>query len=362
MRILRNYILRECLQPFTLSISVLTSVFLLGYLPQLANKVINNGVSLKAMSQVFLYYIPILLGYTLPIACLITVILTFGHMSSENEILAMRASGIHLRRLLNPLIIVGIALCLVVYILNDRIIPQAYDAQTRILQATGTQDPTAMLEPGSFINAFDKYIIFIYRIDGDLLYGVRIYQPQPNKSTRTIVAQQGEFVHVPGKDQLMLKLLNGTSDEPDLRNPNVFYKLNFQQSFIRMDLSKKNTKTEKKSKAMTLRELSAKINCLRKVSIDPSPLVAEYHRRVAWSLSPLLFILLGFPFAAITHRRAKSANLLYALLFAAPYYILSLACQGMASQNVLNPILLMWAPNMVGLIVAVFFNWKLCTR
>ena len=103
MRILRNYILKECLQPFTLSISVLTSVFLLGYLPQLANKVINNGVSLTAMSQVFLYYIPILLGYTLPIACLVTVILALGHMSSENEILAMRASGIHLLRLLIPL-------------------------------------------------------------------------------------------------------------------------------------------------------------------------------------------------------------------------------------------------------------------
>src|ERR1039457_6208643 len=107
MRIIRNYILSECIQPFTLSICVLTSVFLLGYLPQLANKVINNGVSLVAMSQVFLYYIPILLGYTLPIACLITVILAFGHMSSENEILAMRASGINLRRLLAPLIFVG---------------------------------------------------------------------------------------------------------------------------------------------------------------------------------------------------------------------------------------------------------------
>jgi len=360
MRIIRNYILRECLQPFTLSICVLTSVFLLGYLPQLANKVINNGVSLSAMSQIFLYYIPILLGYTLPIACLITVILALGHMSSENEILAMRASGIHLLRLLTPLIVVGMALCLVVYILNDRIIPEAYDAQTRILQETGSQDPSAMLEPGSFINAFDKYIIFIYRMDGDLLYGVRIYEPAPNKPTKTIIAEQGEFVHVPGKDQLMLKLLNGTSDEPDLRNPNDFYKLNFQQSFITMDLSKKKAQAEKKSRAMTLQELSQKILSLRKLSIDPSPLIAEYHRRLAWSFSPMIFILLGFPFAAITHRRAKSANLLYALLFAAPYYILSLACQGMASQNVYNPILLMWAPNILAHALAIFFNWKLC--
>ncbi|MBF0511816.1 MAG: LptF/LptG family permease, partial [Candidatus Omnitrophica bacterium] len=207
MRILRNYLLTECLQPFLLSISVLTSVFLLGYLPQLANKVINNGVSIVAMGQVFLYYIPILLGYTLPIACLITIILALGQMSSDNEILAMRASGIHLFRLLLPLMVVGLVLCEIVFFLNDRVIPKAYDAQTRILQETGIQDPTAILEAGSFINAFDKYIIFIYRIEGDLLYGVRIYQPQANKPTRTIIANQGEFVHVPGKDQLMLKLI-----------------------------------------------------------------------------------------------------------------------------------------------------------
>ncbi|MDE2008459.1 MAG: LptF/LptG family permease [Candidatus Omnitrophica bacterium] len=359
MRILRNYILKECLQPFTLSISVLTSVFLLGYLPQLANKVINNGVSVGAMGHIFLYYIPILLGYTLPIACLITVILAFGHMSSENEILAIRASGIHLLRLLVPLIVVGIILCLADYILNDRVIPNAYVAQKVILQETGSQDPTAMLEPGSFINAFDKYIVFIYRMEGDILYGIRIYEPVPGKPTRTIIAQQGEFVHVPGKDQLMLKLINGTSDEPDLQNPNNFYKLNFQTSFITLDLSKKK-QGQKKSKELTLKELRHKIEALRKMSIDPAPLITEYQRRLAWSLSPLLFILLGFPFAAVTNRRAKSANLLYALLLAAPYYILSLACQGMATQDTFNPAFLMWVPDIVAFAAAVFLNWKLC--
>ncbi|MBI3601951.1 MAG: LptF/LptG family permease [Candidatus Omnitrophica bacterium] len=360
MRILRNYILKECFGPFAISISVLTSVFLLGYLPQLANKVINKGVSLVVISKIFFYYIPILLGYTLPVACLVTVILTFGRLSAENEILAMRASGVYLRRLLTPLFVVGVALSLLVHILNDRVIPAAYDAQTRILQETGSQNPSALLEAGSFINAFDKYIVFIYRIDNDRLYGVRIYQPQPNKATRTIIAQEGEFVKVPHQDKLMLKLINGTSDEPDLKNPNNFYKLNFQQSFITMDLSKKRSKTDKKPKAMTLKELDQKIDELRSLFIDPSPLVTEYHRRLAWSLTPLLFILLGFPFAVITHRRARSANILLAVLFAAPYYLLSLACQGLASQNIMNPAFTMWIPNIIGGVIVFFLNWKLC--
>ncbi len=360
MRILRNYILNECILPFSIAISVLTSVFLLGYLPQLANKVINKGVSLTAISKIFLYYIPILLGYTLPIACLVTVVLTFGRLSAENEILAMRASGVYLRRLLTPLFVVGITLSLLVHILNDRVIPNAYDAQTRILQETGAQNPTALLEPGTFINAFDKYIVFIYRIENDHLYGVRIYQPQANKTTRTIIAQEGEFVKVPGQDQIKLKLINGTSDEPDLKNPNNFYKLNFNTSFITMDMSKKQTKAEKKPKAMTLKELKEKTEEYKKLSIDASPLITEYHRRLAWSLTPLMFILLGFPFAVITHKRAKSANILFAVLFAAPYYIVSLACQGLATQHVFDPALTMWIPDIIGGIVVVILNWKLC--
>jgi lipopolysaccharide export system permease protein len=360
MRILRNYILQECILPFIIAISVLTSVFLLGYLPQLANRVINKGVSLIAVTKMFFFYIPILLGYTLPIACLVTVILTFGRMSAENEILAMRASGIYLRKLLAPLFMLGVILSLCVYILNDRVIPQAYSAQYGILQDTGTQNPTALLEAGSFINAFEKYIIFIYRIENERMFGIRIYQPQPNKSTRTIIAQEGEFVKVPGQDKLMIKLINGTSDEPDLKNPNNFYKLNFQNSFITLDLSKKQNKADKKPKAMTLKELETKILEYEKMSINTSPLVTEYHRRISWSLTPLLFILLGFPFAVITHKRAKSANLLFALLFAAPYYILSLACQAMATQNTLDPALCMWIPTMIGGLIVIILNWKLC--
>src|SRR3989338_8568795 len=103
MKILRNYILRECIVPFFLALGVLTCVFLLGNLIQLAHLVINKGVSLAVIGKVFLLYIPVLLGYTLPIACLVSVILAFSRLSADNEILAIRANGVHLRRLLLPL-------------------------------------------------------------------------------------------------------------------------------------------------------------------------------------------------------------------------------------------------------------------
>lgn len=360
MRILRNYILKECVIPFAIAIGVLTFVFLLGYLPQLANKVINKGVSMSAVIMVLMYNIPVLLGYTLPIAALAAVILTFGRLSSDNEIIAIRASGISLHRLLTPLIAVGLLFSLSLLLLNDRVIPRAYQAQRELLQETGAKNPAAILEAGTFIDDFPGYVIFIYKIDRNRLYNIRIYQPQEGKPTRTIIAQEGEFTPVPNEPKILIKLINGTSDEPDLRNPNNYYKLNFKQSFMTLDMSKKNSKADKKPKGMTLKELENEIRNYQKLKIDPNPLIAEYHRKISWAFAPLIFILLGFPVAVITHRRQKSANLLMAIIFAAPFYLLSIGCQALASQGMAPPDLIMWLPNIIGGIIVIILNYKLC--
>ena len=361
MRILRNYILRECIIPFFLALGVLTCVFLLGNLIQLANLVINKGVSIASIGKIFLLYVPVLLGYTLLIACLISVILAFGRMSSDNEILAMRATGIHVKYLLYPLFITGIILSLVSIVLNEKVIPYAHHEQHKLLKDLGIKNPTALLEAGIFIHDFQGQIIFIHRIDGNKIYNITIYQPQPDgKPTRTIIARRGEFTPVPGKDQIKLKLMDGTSDEPDLNNPNNFYKLNFKNYFMTLDLSQRDKNLEKKPKSMTLKELETEIYKLDRLLVDTTRLRTEYHRKIAWSFSALIFILLGFPIAVITHRRERAANVVLAMIAAATYYLLSLGCEALSIQHISPPGLTMWIPNILAGALAIFLNYKLC--
>lgn len=362
MKILRNYILRECILPFILSLSVLTSVFLLGNLIRLTNMVINKGVSLALVGKVFFYYIPFFLTYTLPISCLVAVILTFGRFSADNEIMAIRASGIHLRKLLWPVLTLGIMLSLFSIVLNIKIIPHAYHQQRTLLKEMGTKNPTALLEAGTFINDFKDQILFIYRIEGNKLFNVRIYQPQPDgKMTRTITAKEGEFTQVPGKDKIKLKLMNGTSDEPDLENPNNFYKLKFNTFFKTLNLSQgKKGKIEKKPKGMTLEEVKEKITELDTLGVDATPLEIEFHRKLSWSFSVLVFIMLGFPLAVVTHRREKTANIALAMLCAASYYLLTLGCEALAIQKILPIGITMWTPNIIGGTIAFVLNYKLC--
>lgn len=362
MRVLRNYIIQECVVPFFLALGVLTCVFLLGNLIQLANLVINKGVSLSVIGQVFLLYVPVLLGYTLPLACLIGITLAFSRLSSDNEIIAIRASGIYLMKLLAPLLAIGLVFSLLLFVLLDRVIPYAYHQQRVLLKSLGSKNPTALLEPGVFITSFEKQILFIHKIEDNQFSNITIYQPQPNnKPTRTIVAKRGEFSPVPGKDQIILKLIDGTSDEPDLQNANNFYKLNFKTFFMTLDLSAENKKeVVKKPKGMTLRELASEHARLEKLLVKTIPYETEYWRKITWAFSPLIFIALGFPVAIITNKRDKRAkNVFIVIALAVTYYLLSLGCEALSLQEIVPAYLIMWAPNAVGFIAAFIFNFRL---
>lgn len=358
MKILRTYILRETIIPFILSLVVLTCVFLLGNLIQLANLVINKGVNPSIIGRVFLLYIPVLLGYTLPIACLVSVIFTFSRLSLDNEILAIRCSGIHLRKVLVPLCVVGVVVSLLAVVLNERVIPYAHHEQRKLLKNLGVKNPAALLEAGLFIHAFENQILFIHRIEDNKMYNVTIYQPQPNRPTRTIIAKRGEFSAVPGKDQVKLKLMDGTSDEPNLENPENFYKLNFKNYFITLDLSKDQKEVEKKPRGMTLKELREEIDKHERLLVDTAQLRTEYYRKITWSFASFIFILLGFPAAVITHRREKSANIVIAVAFAALYYLLSLGCEALSIQNIGPAAWVMWTPNILAGLGAFILNQK----
>ena len=363
MKILRDYFIKEFTGPLILGLVVLTFVMLLGNLIKIADLVINKGVDIFSVAKLFLFMMPYLVTYTLPIASLSAVLLSLGRLSSDNEIVAIKSSGINLFSLILPLLIVGIILSLVLVIFNDRVIPYAHYASRKTLIDVGIKNPTAALEPGVFINSFEKYILFIYRIDENKLSNVRIYEPQgDDKPTRTIVAKRGEFIAIPEKNMIKLKLMDGTSDEPDPQNPVNFYKLNFKTYFMTLSLTQMQDKDKigKKPKDMTIQELREEIKKLQKEGINPTPLITEINERISLAFSCLVFILLGSSLAIITRRREKSINFGIAFLIVGAYYLLLMGSEALSLQGYVNPQLAMWIPNLIFGIVGVILNFILC--
>lgn len=363
MKILRNYFLKEFVAHLFLALGVLTFVMMLGNLVKIADLVINKGVDFFSVIKVFLFMVPYLLTYTLPISALSAVLLSLGRFSSDNEIITIKASGVNLFKLLMPLLTLGFILSLALVIFNDRVIPYAHYASRKTLIEVGIKNPTAALEPGVFINSFEKYILFIYKIDQNKLTNVRIYEPQgDNKPTRTIVAKRGEFIAIPEKKIVKLKLMEGTSDEADPENPSNFYKLNFKTYFMTLNLAQAQDKDkiEKKPKDMTIMELKKEINKIRKGGIDPAPYLIEINEKIALAFSCLAFILLGIPLAVITRRREKTINFGIVFVIVGLYYLLLMGSEAISMRGNINPAIAMWIPNALMAIIGAFLTFRLC--
>ncbi len=362
MRILRHYILKEFFSAFLISVFVLTFVMLLGNLIKVAELIITKGVSLITAGKLFFFMMPFLFSFILPISTLSAVLLSVGRLSSDNELIAIRSSGVSLAKMLLPILISGLIISLFLVILNNEIIPQSHHKSRQTLVEIGSTNPTAALEAGTFITAFEKFVIFIYSIDGNKFSNIRIYEPQgENKPPRTIIAKKGEFILLPEKKILKLKLVDGISDEINPKNPENFYKLNFKTYFMNIDFRKDSgKKVDKKSKDMTLPELREQIRDFQNEGIDTAPLLTEMYKRNALAFSCLVFILIGAPFAMITRRREKSINFGFTFMLVALYYLMLIGFEALGIEGKMPPGIALGMPNIIFGSIGAILLYKTC--
>ncbi len=348
MKILRTYLLIELFWPFLLSLVILIFIMLMGNLVNLFNLVINKGVSLALVCKLILLFIPNVLSYAIPLAILSATLLTVGRLSADNEIIAIRASGINLYKLCFPIIVLGLVASLASIPLNDRLKPNALFASRKIIKQIGLRSPAAFLEAGTFVRTFQNYIIFIYGIQGNQLRNIRIYQPQEGKPTRTIIADRGEFLSIPKKDVVKLKLIDGSSDEPNPKDPNTFYKLNFKTYYLTIDVSSGTQNLQKKLKDMSIRELRRQIRQLSEDKIeDITPIITEINKKLSFSFASFAFVLVGLPLAIWTRRREKFVGIGLSIALFVAYYILFLAGEILSIRGFIYPGLAMWLADIV---------------
>ncbi|MBI3616303.1 MAG: LptF/LptG family permease [Candidatus Omnitrophica bacterium] len=360
MRILRFYLLKELLQPTGMAMVLFTFILLVGNLVKLADLLVNKGVPILAILQMFSLLVPALLSHTVPMAVLTGTLLAFGRLSSDREILAMRTSGVSLLSIAAPILVVAFTLSLGLIPINDQVVPWSHYAGRRLLADIGIRNPTAFLEGGTFIKEFKPYILFIYRVEGNRLTKIRIYEPREGRPTRTIVAERGEFIPVPKERRVMLKLYDGSSDEPDPKDPAKFYKLEFKSYAMNLALKEgqDSSKIERKPKDMNMDQLRVEAAKLQMQGIDATPLKVEAHRRVALAFSPFAFVLVGLPLGITTRRAQKSIGLGLSVLIFLGYYVLLVLGQSLAERGWIPIGPGLWMGNLVLLLAGSVLLWR----
>jgi lipopolysaccharide export system permease protein len=355
MHIIRNYTIKEFVGPLFLSLLVSTMILAAGNVIQIADLIINKGVSALYVMKLFFFLTPWLLTFTIPISILSATLLSFGRLASDNEIIALKSSGVSLYRIAAPLLIIGFIISLFCIPLNDKILPESGFAARKLIKEIGIRNPLALIEPGVFIKGFEDYIMFVYNIKDNKLKNIRIYQPQKDRPTRTIIAEEGEVVPLPEKNAIKLKLKNGSADEALPQDPDNFYKLTFKTYY--MTLSFKDALSaqsiEKKPREMSIRQIREAIASLSKKKIDTIPLFIELHNKLALAFSNLVFVLIGIPIAIRMHRREKSINFGLTMMLFLLYWGIMLGGVACAIRTIVPPWVGVWMANAILAVVGI---------
>jgi lipopolysaccharide export system permease protein len=358
MRIIRNYFLREFLTNLTASFVGITFILLLGNLITALDYIVRKGIDPMIAVKSFVYAVPYLLQYSLPLSVLLGILLTMSRFSSDNEIIAIKAAGIGMSRILGIFFSVGIVLSMVLLIMQFSIIPYSSFMSKRILKDLGSVNPGSLIEPGTFIDTFDGFVLFVHDTEFSTLRKIYIYQTGEKKGN-IIFAERGEFSV--DKGFLRIKLENGFIEAPDMQ-----YRIMFQTHFMSLPITT-GAKIEKKIKQKDIKELYADIkvyekNIAQKTSFDRSEYTkvkAEIHKRYSFSLTALIFILLGFGLAGRTKGRDRSVNLTIIFVTGLAYYVLSVLFQSLVLKERL-PVLGIWIPNIVFFVYATYHTYKTC--
>ncbi|MBD3379975.1 MAG: LptF/LptG family permease [Candidatus Omnitrophica bacterium] len=364
MRIVTRYILKELGGPFLASLLISTFILAAGNIMQTADMVVNKGVEFLQVLKIFAFFLPYVLIFTIPMSVLAAVLLGFGRLSGDNEVTAIRTSGISVYKVISPVIICGFIISLFNVPLNDKILPESEFAARKLVKSLGIKHPTAMLEPGVFIKGFKEYIIFVHGVEGNRLEDIRIYQPRDDKPTRTIVARKGEIISLPEENSVKLKLMDGTADEIVPENPDDFYKLSFQEYFMTLNLENAVNieNIQKKAREKSIKELLEEIDSLKKEDINAVPLRIEMHKKIALAFSNFVFVLIGIPLAITTHRREKFIGFGLAIVLFLIYWAIMLSGIAFAIRSVLPAWAGVWSANIVLFAVSLVLYYRISKK
>lgn len=350
------------------SLAVFTFVLLIGNIFKLADLMINKGVDVSDIMKLFLYLTPYILSYTIPMALLTATMVCFSRLASDNEVIAMKASGISLYKIGLPVIIIAFIISLASVYLNNTVLPASHYASYKLVKGVALKNPTAYLEPGVFIKTFKGYIVRIDRIEGNKLDGVLIYHLQEKGPARTIIAESGEFILHPGRGMITLRLSNGSVDEPNPDDPSVFYKLNFGTYDMTLNAEKSISpdSIEKKPKSMTIKELKEDIAKLKSSGKSPEYIrtntnerLTEIHRKISMAFSSFVFTLVALPLAINTKRREKSIGFAISLIILVLYYFMLFGGMALALRGIIPPIMGVWAANLVYLVTGLILTSRI---
>ena len=237
MKILHRYVLKEHVGPLTFALTALTSILLLQYIGKHFGELVGKGLPAYVIAEFFALSIPLTVALTLPMAVLVATLYAFSRLAAENEITALKASGVSLRNVLKPVLWAAVGVTIVMILFNDQVLPRSNHRLAVLQRDIAQKKPTFGLRE-QVINEVSpgKFYLRAGHIDesSNLMREVVIYDMADPSVKRTIYADSGNMRMVHNMSDLELLLYHGNTEDVPTNNPGELRRLYFDVDLVRV--------------------------------------------------------------------------------------------------------------------------------
>jgi len=265
VKILHRYVLKEHVGPLTFALTALTSILLLQYIGKHFGELVGKGLPTFVIAEFFGLSVPLTVALTLPMAVLVATLYAFSRLAAENEITALKASGVSLVSVLRPVLWAALGVTIVMIGFNDQILPRSNHRLAVLQRDIAQKKPTFGLRE-QVINEVSpgKFYLRTGHLDesSNLMREVTIYDMGDPTRRRTIYADSGNMSMSNGMTDLVLMLYHGHTEDVPSNNPDELQRLYFNVDQIRVrgvgnQFQKTTAESYKSDREMTVCEMQA---------------------------------------------------------------------------------------------------------
>lgn len=356
LRILDTFIAKELAGSFVFGVMSFTIILVAGdLLFDIADLIIEKGVSFWVVSRLFLYKLPSVITLTLPMACLLSSLLTFGRLSGNSELIALKSSGIAFQRILRPVLLVSVTVAIAALVFNETVVPVANMAADNLMRYEIAREKPSMLKERVFLREESGgdlhrvvYISSLRPRDGHMS-DVLIQEFDEGKLNRISTARDGLW-----QDGKWI-LSNGEVFEVDDKG-SVKLLFRFEQQTVDLDLTPGQIASASRDpEDMGIFELIEHIKILEKQGANVAPLWVTFHLRLAIPWASVVLALVGAAFGVRPQRTGAGLGFGMSILIVFAYYVVMSFCRALGQSGNLIPVISAWIPNIIFLVLGGFF-------
>jgi lipopolysaccharide export system permease protein len=245
---LDKLILKAFAGPFLLTFAVVEFILLTHTLLKYLDDIVGKDLGTAVLLQLLFYFSILIVPISLPLAVLLSSLMTYGNLGEHHELTAIKASGIALTRILRPVWLVSLGLAVTAFWFNERIVPKANLKAYSLLWDVRQKKLALDIRPGVFYNGIPNYTIKVDRKVGenkDILMGVMIYDHTQKTGNATVMlADSGRMFTRFGGQYLGFELFRGHTyvEQPDAQNRSnaSFVREGFKRNMITFSLASFN--------------------------------------------------------------------------------------------------------------------------